>query len=136
MATPQRRAGDGVAAPVNVTFPDWARFALGVLFFAITYLVTGDYVHLPEDARTLIGELILGATVFGIVPVAPTEIAKKIPPWGNYLLLAAVLVGGYLLNAQTDLEPAIRGVFTGLLALGGTIVVRPPQTQLSRSSWS
>ena len=108
-----------------MTFPSWARIALGLLVAFITFLLTGGVFNIPEDARALIASLVALVASAGIVPPKPGEV--RLPQAVSLALTAVAIILTYLLNSAFGLDEILRGILTALVALLASIGITPPQ---------
>lgn len=110
-----------------VTFPAWARLALGAVIAVVGYLVAGDAIRIDEGMRALLSSLTLVLASAGIVPPKPEDI--HFSPTVSLVLSIVVVVGAYLLNVVPDIEPLWRGLIVAGLAFLASIGIVPPQVR-------
>jgi hypothetical protein len=112
---------------LRVTFPSWARIALGALVALVTYFVAGDFINIGEAERTLISSVVVLLGSVGVVPPRPEDI--RMSQTVSVVLTILALVISYLLNTLID-DDLVRGILLAVLALGSSIGITPPQTRI------
>lgn len=110
-----------------VEFPTWARIFLGLVITVVTYIVSGDVIHIDEDTRALLTALVLIVSSAGIVPPSPESV--NLSPTVRLVLTVVVVVLGYVLTKfiiPAD-DPVLRGIISAALALFSSVGIVPPQ---------
>lgn len=114
--------------PEPVTFPRWARLALGILVGITGYVIAGNIISIGDEERALLSSLILVFSSAGIVPPRPEDI--RLTPTARLALAIGVVALGYLLN--TVIEPDLnwlRGLLVAVLAFASSVGLTPPQAR-------
>lgn len=109
-----------------VVFPKWARLVLGLVIAGLSYLISGELLHVSEELRGAIAALTMLFASAGVVPPTAADMPVMSPAL-RFVLTAAVTVAAYVANVVLSVDPTVRGLLVAAVALAASIGIVPPQ---------
>lgn len=108
-----------------MTFPNWARIALGLLIGLLGYLISGEYLHVSEELRGALSSIVATLAAAGFVPPRPGSVLLPQPVRLALTVLTPIVT--YVLNTAPDFGATLRGILIAVITFLASILIVPPQ---------